>query len=711
MSRVIAAFAQFFDGSGAPLANGFLKFLISGTVNTEKNTYADVNQTLPNANPLQLDGEGRCPNAFGQGIYKIILYDINPVTGLPGTMIQTFDPVVADYTPEGAGGNFDEWNAGTIYQIGQIIIYNGLYYRSHIANNIGNQPDISADSWERIDFLRFWNLDVTYGLDDVVIYGSQLYFSLQAGNLNHIPNTSPAWWDPVGSGTVLLNWMESGTSFVPVVSGYNIGGPANMVGNFYQQDNARHYFGSSQDAYQYFDGTDFFATTAGNFSIATLDTAEIIFATQATNRWHITSDGHFVPNTNLDIGAALLPIGDFYQGDSRHLYIGDSQDIDLTFDGTDFYISIGANSWALLSDGSIEPQTDASFNIGSASNRLKQVSVSDNPTLDDHVVKNAYLTAMLYEEPRLNFFDNGDFRIAQRGTSLTGPLGSAPLIDRWVSSDGSDGTATVSQQAFTPGQTAVPGNPNYYCQYVLSVAATAGIPAITYQTIFDVTKFSSMPLVLSYWARVTSGTIDINFSTRQYFGSGGSATIDTVRDTHTLTTTWQQFITTFTMETVSGKTIGTNNHSQFYFIAPFSTTGTFQVADLQLLPGSDVKAFQRKDYAKSLSECLPYYQKSYEYNTAVGTATQTGSVFRYNSPAGNWFEGFRFQVPMLITPTVILYSTNTGASGNIYNFTQAIDTTNAFGAVSSKGVSNINMTIAANAGDILAYNWTADIGY
>lgn len=230
MSRVIPAFSQFFGSDGEPLANGWLRFLISGTNNTAKNTYADADQMIPNPNPLQLDGEGRCPNCFGQGIYRVVLFENNVVLHQPGELIQMFDPVVADYLPEGAGGNFAEWDSDVIYQIGQIILFNERYYRSVTANNLGNQPDIHTEDWEQIDFLRFWNLDVVYSENDVVIYGSQLFTSIMDANLNHNPASSPAWWYTVGPNQILYDtfvisedqWRTSDAAGTSVILGADI---------------------------------------------------------------------------------------------------------------------------------------------------------------------------------------------------------------------------------------------------------------------------------------------------------------------------------------------------------------------------------------------------------------------------------------------------------------------------------------------------------
>lgn len=233
MSRVIAAFTQFLDGNGDPAVNAWLRFLQSSTNNTLKNTYADANLSLPNENPLQLDAEGRCPNVFGQGSYRVDLFYNNTVTNAPGELVQSFDPVSTFDTPAGTGGNFAEWVDTTVYQVSNIVIYNGLYYRSITADNLGNPPDTNTDQWEQIAFLRYYNPDVVYNEDDLVISDGVLYFSLVDLNQGNTPLTSPAYWGAVGAGTVLLSWEEFGTVFRPVVSGYNIGDPSHYVGEMY----------------------------------------------------------------------------------------------------------------------------------------------------------------------------------------------------------------------------------------------------------------------------------------------------------------------------------------------------------------------------------------------------------------------------------------------------------------------------------------------
>jgi hypothetical protein len=186
MPRLIEAFSQFFDDNGAPLINGKLKFLSSGTNNTDKDTFADINETVANTNPVNLDGAGRCPNVFGTGSYNVISYDSNDV------QFQQFDPVSGD-TLEGA---FAVWNAITIYGAGDLVTgSDGLYYRSISAGNQNQDPVSTPGQWENIKFVGVWNTDVTYESGDSV-YGSDgvLYLSLINTNLANNPTTDDANW-------------------------------------------------------------------------------------------------------------------------------------------------------------------------------------------------------------------------------------------------------------------------------------------------------------------------------------------------------------------------------------------------------------------------------------------------------------------------------------------------------------------------------------
>jgi hypothetical protein len=182
MARFGEINAQYFDDAGAPLGSGKLYFYESGTT-TPKNTYADINLTIPNTNPVILTAAGRQPNIFFNGNAKGILADKNDV------QILVRDPIGE------TGTNFgDAWVATTIYSANSVVIgSDGVYYRSLANGNQNNNPTTTSGFWTLLYSVE-WNAGITYSVGDVVTYGSTQYQSLQNTNLNQNPSTQTAYW-------------------------------------------------------------------------------------------------------------------------------------------------------------------------------------------------------------------------------------------------------------------------------------------------------------------------------------------------------------------------------------------------------------------------------------------------------------------------------------------------------------------------------------
>ena len=199
MGRVLAAFSQFFDDSGDPLALGWLRFLESGSNNTDKNTFADENFSIANANPLQLDAAGRMPSVFGTGKYRVISFTNDPEDeDSPGEQIQNFDPVEVPGTTSGGGqAGFEAWDGSTTYQLNDIVEHSAMLYRSLIVDNLNNNPAVETYAWEKVDFLRYWNETITYSVNELVYYSGNLYLSKLDSNLNYQPDERFDYWRPV----------------------------------------------------------------------------------------------------------------------------------------------------------------------------------------------------------------------------------------------------------------------------------------------------------------------------------------------------------------------------------------------------------------------------------------------------------------------------------------------------------------------------------
>lgn len=103
-SQIPPARAVFTDGNGVPISGGFVNTYVAGTT-TPKTTWQDVLETIPNANPVLLDGSGSCL-LFGTGTYSLAVTDSlgNAVPGFsgfsqaPGFISDAMLPVVGALT-------------------------------------------------------------------------------------------------------------------------------------------------------------------------------------------------------------------------------------------------------------------------------------------------------------------------------------------------------------------------------------------------------------------------------------------------------------------------------------------------------------------------------------------------------------------------------------------------------------------------------------
>jgi len=143
MARIIDALEQLFGSDGEPLVNGLLYFFESGSSSMFKPTFADVGETIVNSNPVVLNGDGRCPNVFGSGAYRVILATAEDV------QILTRDPVGGD-----TGLTFGAaWNEEIIYTQDDVVYESGSYWISLTNNNQGNQPSTDGGvNWSAINF-------------------------------------------------------------------------------------------------------------------------------------------------------------------------------------------------------------------------------------------------------------------------------------------------------------------------------------------------------------------------------------------------------------------------------------------------------------------------------------------------------------------------------------------------------------------------------
>lgn len=248
---------------------------------------------------------------------------------------------------------------------------------------------------------------------------------------------------------------------------------------------------------------------------------------------------------------------------------------------------------------------------------------------------------------------NGDFSIWQRGTSFSS---SGYTADRWK---WAGGTGTISRQQFTPGSAPVAG---YEGQYYLNWTITGNSQNYELQqNIENVRTFAGQTVTLSFWARSTAGAQTQNAYIYQNFGTGGSPSsmVEAGAATYTPTSTWQRFSFTYTMPSIEGKTLGTNNdHYVWVRIAQMTTTATNTSLDIwgvQLEAGNQATPFHTAtpNQQTELAACQRYYYRE--------TKPSTGSSLigpAYARTASISFVTWTFPVTMRSIPT-LAFSNNT----------------------------------------------------
>jgi len=193
--------SQYFDGAGDPLVAGKLYFYESGTT-TPKNTFADINETIANTNPVVLSGAGVPPNIFYSGAAKVILTDSDSV------QFRVMDPIGGS-----AGEAFSDWDSASIYAINDLVLgSDGNYYKGLSTANIGNDPTSDTVNWTRVQFIGLWTTGSSYSIDDVV-QGSDglLYVSLTNTNQGNDPISDIVNWLDTGGVAVYEEFLVSGT--------------------------------------------------------------------------------------------------------------------------------------------------------------------------------------------------------------------------------------------------------------------------------------------------------------------------------------------------------------------------------------------------------------------------------------------------------------------------------------------------------------------
>tara|TARA_R100000700_G_scaffold2977_1_gene5840 strand:+ start:35 stop:1147 length:1113 start_codon:yes stop_codon:yes gene_type:complete len=344
-----------------------------------------------------------------------------------------------------------------------------------------------------------------------------------------------------------------------------------------------------------------------------------------------------------------------------------------------------------------------------------------------------------------NMIINGAMNVAQRATSATGLGGSFGyfVCDRWRSGGGSTaGRFTMTQESDGPS-----GFAN--CTKLACTTADTSIAAgesLSFQQVIEGQDLQ----------RIGKGTSDAKEITFSFYAKANAAATYTaelfdannsrqISKTFSVTTAWTRVSLTYPADTTgaftdsnaaalyiiiwlhagSDVTSGTLNStswaanveanrvssSQTSFLD--STARTFFITGVQLEVGDTATDFEHRSFGDELQACQRYYQKSFEYGTAVGSSTQLGSWSTGGHQGGTttgYIEGaIIFEQHMRATPTLTIYdhSGNSGKSARLAAGVARYQNENvALSQTSSRG-SFLNSASGTAAGIVQAH-YTAD---
>lgn len=333
---------------------------------------------------------------------------------------------------------------------------------------------------------------------------------------------------------------------------------------------------------------------------------------------------------------------------------------------------------------------------------------------------------------RKNYLVNGGLQISQEnGTTASTASGYYPA-DQWRTESSNAGTLSAAQVASpTPG-----GSP--YRVRMTVVTADAAVASTDYCLIAQriegnrvadlrfgnaaakaiTVQFGVKAPAGTYCVAIRNGTPN-RIIAGEYTIVGGEANVDVVKTVSfsgDTAGTWA-FDHTAGMEVIfvlmAGSSFVQSPNSWSAAASAFATSSqfnlmatagnVFELFDVGMHEGGSAPAFQLPDFNDELDRCQRYWEKSYDYATAVGTVTNNGVRGSLQNSAPASYGAGTFLKRKRVAPAVTLYSPFNGASGNGY------DTANRATAAANVGETQYMIVNAfGSATTPILYHYTAN---
>lgn len=306
-----------------------------------------------------------------------------------------------------------------------------------------------------------------------------------------------------------------------------------------------------------------------------------------------------------------------------------------------------------------------------------------------------------------NLIINGDFRIAQRGTSFAAIANTNYTVDRWNYGKAGDMVHAISQDTDVP-TLAQSGITSQYSLKVDCTTVDSSIAATDFTAIrhyvegYNIATYIGRNLTLSFWVKATkTGVYCVTL-----FNSGADRRFTSEYTVNT-TNTWEKKSILIPLN-YSGGTwdYTTGSGLKIWFMlacgsdyqtsiintwqtsstalatanqvnATDSTDNNFWLANVKLEAGSVATKYEPRLFAEELQLCKRYYQKSYELSVAPATDTLIGYIYVSHNTVDTAgvtdFSGILWQSEMRAAPNVTIYNKvgtagySSDASGNYIN--------------------------------------------
>jgi len=160
-----------------------------------------------------------------------------------------------------------------------------------------------------------------------------------------------------------------------------------------------------------------------------------------------------------------------------------------------------------------------------------------------------------------------------------------------------------------------------------------------------------------------------------------------------------------TVSGTAGAWAGANYNSATGATSVVGTNGaTFYITGVQLEKGSTATSFDYRPYGTELALCQRYYEKSYDTETVPATVTSVGSA-NGSRQTGSGVAYVKHSTTKRTAPIVVIYSTATGASGQVRNAATGADEAGAAGNI---GATAFNVTpTTSTINQSYFFQWTS----